>query len=161
MPIDAQQLADLIERHAGSLRMWIRSRCASAEDVVQDAFCRLARQESVPDKPVAWLYRVCRNLADKQRLADDRRQKREGVWARSKVVTSLPCDPLELEETVAAVEQLDGELREVLVARLWGQLSFDDVANLCGISTSTAFRRYEAALKTLMEKLEPKCEEPL
>jgi RNA polymerase sigma-70 factor (ECF subfamily) len=46
----------------------------------------------------------------------------------------------------------------VLVARVWGQLSLEEVARLCGVSTATAFRRYEAALKTLRAKLETKCE---
>lgn len=161
MPIDAQQLAELIDRHAGALRLWIRSRCASAEDVVQEAFCRLAQQEPVPDKPAAWLYRVCRNLGDKERRTADRRRRREGEWVLSKEGATTSADPLELEETMAAVERLDNDLREVLVARLWGQLTFEEIASLCGISTATAFRRYEAALKTLMETLEPKCEEPL
>ena len=71
MPIDAVQLAKLIESQAASLRLWVRGRCASGEDVVQEAFCKLATEEPPPENQVAWLYRVCRNLAEKQRLADD------------------------------------------------------------------------------------------
>ncbi len=153
MPFDAAQLAKLIESHGGSLRLWVRSRCISGEDVVQEAFCRLAVQEPPPENPVAWLYRVCRNLAEKQRLADERRRKREKAWAQSEVVQRDATDPMEISETIAAVEGLDAELREVLVARLWGQLSLEEVGKLCGISTATAFRRYEAAIEVLRTKL--------
>lgn len=158
MPLDAVQLANLIESQAASLRLWVRSRCASGEDAVQEAFCRLAVQDPPPENPVAWLYRVCRNLAEKQRLSDHRRQERERVWAYDTAAKSDASDPLELREVLAAVERLDAELREVLVARVWGQLSLEEVAKLCGISTSTAFRRYQAALQSLRSKFEPKWE---
>lgn len=153
MPVDAQQLAELIEQHAGSLRLWIRSRCVSAEDVVQEAFCKLARHEPPPDNPVGWLYRVCRNLAERQRLSEKRRRDREQVWASAKSSANRGDDSSNLSEMLSAVETLDEELREVLVARLWGRLSLAEVASLCGISTATAFRRYEAALQSIREKL--------
>jgi RNA polymerase sigma-70 factor (ECF subfamily) len=156
MPVDALRLAKLIENHAGALRLWVRSRCASCEDVVQEAFCKLAMQDPPPDNPVAWLYRVCRNLAERQRIADARRRKRERSRAQVEVAARTPVDPLEIAEAVAAVETLEDELREVLVARLWGQLSLEEVAKLCGISTATAFRRYAAALQCLRAKLSPK-----
>src|SRR5262245_42696142 len=114
MPIDGPQLAKLIESQAASLQLWVRSRCESCEDVVQEAFCRLAVQEPAPDNPTAWLYRVCRNLAEKQRLSDVRRRKRERICAQLKVQSSDQADPVELRETREAVELLAGELREVL-----------------------------------------------
>jgi RNA polymerase sigma-70 factor (ECF subfamily) len=158
MPLDAAQLAKLIEIQAVTLRLWIRRRCASPEDAVQEAFCRLACQEPPPENPAAWLYRVCRNLAEKQRLSDERRRAREQLRALPETPASKRADPLEIAETLAAVDELDDELREVLVARIWGQLTLEEVGRLCGVSTATAFRRYEAALKALRSKLEPKCE---
>jgi RNA polymerase sigma factor (sigma-70 family) len=158
MPLYAAHLAELIEWHAGSLRLWIRSRCACCEDVVQEAFCRLSVAEPPPDNPVAWLYRVCRNLADKQRVADHRRRQREEARAQPEAARNDSADPLELAETLAAVEQLDVELREVLVARIWGQLSLEEIGRLCGVSTATAHRRYQAALRALKSKLVSSCE---
>jgi RNA polymerase sigma-70 factor (ECF subfamily) len=159
MPIDALRLAKLIDNHAGSLQLWTGSRCASGEDVVQEAFCKLAVHEPTPENPVAWLYRVCRNLAEKQRISDVRRRRREQACAQAEVAASTTIDPSDVAETVAAVETLEEQLREVLVARLWGQLSLEEVAKLCGISTTTAFRRYQAAIQSLRAKLAPKCEE--
>jgi RNA polymerase sigma factor (sigma-70 family) len=159
MPLDAQQLAELIEKNAGSLRIWIRSRCASSEDVVQEAFCRLAVQDPPPDNPVAWLYRVCKNLAEKQRTSDSRRHKREQTWAQVNRSRSSGNHVTKLSETLAEVELLDDDLREVLIARIWGRLSFEEVGLLCEISTATAFRRYETALKLLRAKLDRQPEE--
>ncbi len=158
MPVDPLQLAQLIEQHARTLRLWVRSRCASSEDVVQEAYCKLAVQEPPPDKPVAWLYRVCLNLAEKQRLSDTRRQRREQAWAQQKSSTTNTDDPSNLTEILAAVETLDAEQREILVARIWGKLSLEEVAEICGISTTTAFRRCNAALQTIREKLLPESE---
>jgi RNA polymerase sigma factor (sigma-70 family) len=158
MPLHAAQLAELIESQAGSLRLWIRSRTAACEDVVQEAFCRLAVEEPPPDNPVAWLYRVCRNLAEKQRLADHRRRQREKARAQPETSGNERADSLELAETLAAVAGLEDELREVLVARIWGQLSLEEIGRLCGISTTTAHRRYQASLKALKSKLVSPCE---
>ncbi len=126
---------------------------------MQEAFCKLARQEPSPDNPVAWLYRVCRNLAEKQRTSDKRRRRREQQWAQAKVSASNLADDTNLAETLAAVESHEEELREVLVARLWGRLSLEEVGKLCGVSTATAFRRYQAALESLRNRMAPHCEE--
>jgi RNA polymerase sigma factor (sigma-70 family) len=157
MPLDAAQLAELIEAQAASLRLWVRSRCHWPDDVVQEAFCRLARQDPPPESPVAWLYAVARNLADKQRRGDQRRRRREESRAAAESIAAVSSDAMELAEVSAAVENLSDELREVLVARIWGALSLDEVARLCGISPATAWRRYQAALTALRNKLDP-CE---
>jgi RNA polymerase sigma-70 factor (ECF subfamily) len=158
MPIDAEELAKLIERQTGPLQLWIRTRSDACEDIVQEAFCRLAVHEPRPENPVAWLYQVCRNLAEKRRLSDERRRKREQARAATALGMRDPVDPLEVAEMLSAVERLDDELRDVLVARIWGQLSLDEVGRLCGVSKATAFRRYEAALKALRLQLESHCE---
>jgi len=153
MRLTATQLAELIDSQAGSLRLWVRARCASPEDAVQEAFCRLAMEDPPPDNSVAWLYRVARNVAENQRLSDQRRREREQSRAQMVTKEGGPTDCLELAETLAAVERLPDELREVLVARIWGQLSLEEVGRLCGIATATAFRRYQAALEALRVKL--------
>jgi RNA polymerase sigma-70 factor (ECF subfamily) len=55
---------------------------------------------------------------------------------------------------------LDPELREVVVARTWGGLGFEQIAALVGCSTSTAHRRYLAGLAVLRERLEITCRTP-
>ena len=157
MPIDALRLAKLIERHGASLQLWVRSCCDSPEDAVQEAFTRLATQDPEPDIPVAWLYQVSRNLAIKRRLSDRRRRDREFASAQTEVVAT-PADPLEIADLRVAVAALADELREVLVARIWGQLTLEEIGQMCGVSTATAFRRYREALEALRTKIEPPCE---
>lgn len=157
MPIDVLLLSKLIERHGASLQLWVRSCCDSPEDAVQEAFTRLATQDPVPDNPVAWLFRVSRNVAIKRRLSDRRRRDRELAIAQSEVVAARP-DPLEVADLQAAVAALADELREVLVARIWGQLTLEEIGQMCGVSTATAFRRYREALDALRVKIEPPCE---
>ncbi|MFO1095202.1 MAG: sigma-70 family RNA polymerase sigma factor [Planctomycetaceae bacterium] len=154
MPLKAAQLVTLIEGHAAVLRLWIRARCPSPDDVVQEAFCRLATLDRPPDNPVAWLYQVCRNLAANDRLSDARRRRRERDRSVPEVAECLPSEDVERAEAIAAVEQLEEPLREVLVARIWGQMTLEEVAAMCGISTATAFRRYQAALEELRTQLE-------
>jgi RNA polymerase sigma factor (sigma-70 family) len=160
MPLPATQLAELIDSQAAALELWIGSRCDAPDDVVQEAFCRLAAAEPAPDNPVGWLYRVCRNLAEKQRRSDARRRRRELSRAEEQQPGGKAADPLELAEMLVAVERLDGDLREVLVARVWGQLSLEEVGRLCGVSTATAHRRYQSALETLRSQLAARSERP-
>lgn len=153
MPIEVEYLAQLIADHAGPLRIWVRSRCPSGDDVVQDAFCRLAIEDPPPSAPVAWLYTVCRNLAEKQRLSEIRRRQRERDCASRESSPGAPHESTQMAETLAAVEALEEGLREVLVARVWGRLTLEEVGKLCGISVATAHRRYEAAIQSLRAAL--------
>ena len=56
-----------------------------------------------------------------------------------------------------ALEDLPTEQREVIVARLWGGLSFDEIAEINGTAASTAHRRYQQGIAALREKLEGIC----
>lgn len=153
MPLTAALLAELIESQAASLRLWVRSRCASPEDAVQEAFCQLAVQEPPPANPVAWLYGVARNIALKQRRSDQRRQAREQSYAAQVVVRSGQTDAVEMEEMLSAMDRLDDDLRETLVAKIWGHLSFEEIGQASGMSAATAFRRYQQALERLRQHL--------
>lgn len=155
MPLSPRDLAELIAHHAGVLQVWTRARSNDWEDIVQEAFCRLAVAEPPPERPRAWLFTVCKNLASKANRGGFRRARRESMAAPPEVHHEDPSGPLERAETLAAVERLEPSLREVLVARLWGGLSFEEVGNLLGVSQATAHRRYESALVRLRSLLIP------
>jgi RNA polymerase sigma factor (sigma-70 family) len=149
MPLTAEQIAALVERHAVPLQIWVGRRCLGAEDVVQEAFCRLAVLDPAPEQTVAWLYRVVRNLAENQRVSSRRRRSREQQVATTEAFIDDPADQLLADEVLTAVLQLDDPLREVVTARIWGQLTFEEIGALCRISTATASRRYRDALEQL------------
>jgi RNA polymerase sigma-70 factor (ECF subfamily) len=157
MPLSAEQIAALLERHAVALTIWAGRRCLMAEDAVQEAFCRLAILDPPPVQAVAWLYRVVRNLAENQRVSGRRRQSREKQAATAEVIHHDPSDRMVVDEVLNAVLQLDDPLREVVTARIWGQLTFDEIGVLCNVSAATACRRYRDALDQLRKRMSVSC----
>lgn len=152
------QLADLIDAHAAALVLLARQWCASPEDVVQESFCKLASQRTPPDQPAAWLFRVVRNAAMDAGKAQRRRQRREAAAARPVPwFDEVSIDGLDAEAAVAAMETLPLEQREVIVARLWGGMTLDEIAAMVGCSVSSAHRRYEAGIAVLRTLLGAPC----
>jgi RNA polymerase sigma factor (sigma-70 family) len=148
-----RHLADLIDRHGPALVLFARQWCGTPEDVVQDALLKLVSLARPPDDPAAWLYRVVRNAALDAAKADRRRQRREAIAHTGRWFVEPQIDGLDADRAVAALERLPPELRETIVARLWGGLTFEQIAEVGGSSASTAFRRYEAGLAALRDTL--------
>ena len=152
-----RQLGELIERHGSPLVLYARQWCSVPEDVVQDAFVRLIGVRHPPDDPIAWLYRVVRNRALDAAKTDRRRQKREFAARPSSWFVEPEIDGLDAEKAVASLEHLPSEWRETIVARLWGGLTFEQIAEISGCSPSSAFRRFEAGIAALRESLGVPC----
>ncbi len=152
-----RQLGELIDRHGPALVLFARQWCATPEDVVQDAFLKLVALRHAPDDPPAWLYRVVRNAALDVVKMDRRRQKREAAVQPECWFVEPEIDGLDADQAVAVLEKLPPELRETIVARLWGGLTFEQIAEVSGCSASSAFRRYEAGIAAIREALGIPC----
>jgi RNA polymerase sigma-70 factor (ECF subfamily) len=152
-------LGRLIDEHAAALALYARQWCAAAEDVVQEAFVKLAAQRRPPDDARAWLYRVVRNGALSAARAAQRRRRHEAGAAARRPAWFVPEPGAALDPgtAAAALDALPGEQREVVVAHLWGGLTFDQIGELTGASASTAHRRYLLALEALRERLNVPC----
>jgi len=150
--MDPMTLGRLYRQHAPALRLYARQWSDSGEDLVQDAFVRLAQQTPPPERVLSWLYRVIRNQALANYRSSARRRNREraraGAWFR------VADDPLDAQEATRLLAELSLEMREVIVAKLWGGLTFAEIAELVGCSLPTAQRRYQAGLTELRERLE-------
>jgi RNA polymerase sigma-70 factor (ECF subfamily) len=157
-------LGSLLSTHGSALRLYARQFLLGAEsdaladDVVQEALLQLARQRAVPDDPPAWLFRAVRNAALTVRRGAVRRRKHETSAAteRSAWFESRAESRLDAQTATAALAELPEETREIVVAHLWGGLTFEQIAALVGMSSSTAHRRYEEGLKTLRLRWERK-----
>jgi RNA polymerase sigma-70 factor (ECF subfamily) len=158
--MDAHLLARLIDERAAALVLFARQWCAAPEDVVQEAFVKLASLRSPPERPVAWLHRVVRNGALSAARAERRRRRHESAAARSPAWFAPEGADLDGEAVTRALQGLPGEEREVVVAHLWGGLTFEEIAEVIGSSPSTAHRRYAAALASLRERLHVPCPRP-
>jgi RNA polymerase sigma-70 factor (ECF subfamily) len=143
-----------VDTHAAALVLCARQWCTEPEDVVQEAFVKLVRQSPPPTDAVAWLYRVVRNGAIDVGKTARRRQRRESSVARPEHwFVESEIDGLDAETAVAALESLADDEREVIVARHWGGLSFEQIGGMVGCSASTAFRRYTSGVDQLRKQL--------
>ena len=157
--LSPEDLGRLFDEHAGALVLFARQWCDVPEDIVQDAFVALARQGESPHRPVAWLFRVVRNGAIAAARQSRRRRHRERRAADPEGATGAPWfaatdDRLDAQHATRLLAELDTETRAVIVARLWGGLTFEEVARLQGCSLTTAHRRYQAGLARLHARLE-------
>jgi RNA polymerase sigma-70 factor (ECF subfamily) len=152
------EFASLVDEHGPALILYARQWCGAPEDAVQEAFLKLVVQREAPREVVPWLYRVVRNGALDLGKTSRRRQQRERVAARPERWFVEPdVDGLDADTAVAALQGLPLDQREVIVARLWGGLSFEEIAVVADCSTSTAFRRFSAGIDALREALGAVC----
>jgi RNA polymerase sigma-70 factor (ECF subfamily) len=152
-PLDPLTLARLYRQHAPALRLYARQ-WGEGDDLVQEAFVRLAQQAQAPDHVLPWLYSVVRNVARADHRSTTRRRRREAQASNGEAWFAAADDYLDAREATRRLADLPLEQREVIVARLWGGLTFDEVAQLVGCSLATAHRRYQAGLSALRERLE-------
>ena len=155
-----EQLGELVDRHAAALVLYARQWCACPEDVVQTAFLKLVRLRIPPDNLLPWLYRVVRNGAIDASRAARRRHKYESAAATAAPRWFAPSDDptgLDARSAAEALAQLPTETREIIVAHLWGGLTFEQIAAAVGGSASTAYRRFALGLDLLRDKLGVPC----
>ncbi len=139
-------------------RQWTRSR-ADAEDVVQEAFVRYWRhQRDLPGEPMALLVTSVRRAAfDLARREGRRTLREERAGGGPEDGVAVFQIPLEGDERRAAIEdalqRIPAEQREVLVLKIWGELTFDQIARELALSPNTAASRYRYALAALRDAL--------
>ncbi|MCY2983667.1 MAG: sigma-70 family RNA polymerase sigma factor [Planctomycetota bacterium] len=156
MAIRSEELAISIDRWAGPLAAWLRRRCANPDDIVQEAFCRLAQQTRPPERTAPWLFAVAMNLVREEARRTKRRQQRESVVAKTENHNVSASQSLEDAELRNAVDTLSEELREIVIARVWGELTLAEISNITGHSIATTHRRFEQALSQLRNQLSEK-----
>jgi len=128
-----------------------------AEDAVQAALVKVA---SAPERlakarePWFYLLRIVRN----QSLVILRRKKRWSFAGNlSDLRTRRLVDEVDVEETHRAVwsalRSIPTEQSEVVVLKIWEELTFAQIAELLDVSPATAASRYRYAIEKLTLKL--------
>jgi len=139
-------------------RQWTRS-LADAEDVVQDAFVRFWRhQRALPGDPMALLVTSVRRAAfDRARREHRRTAREERAGDADTFDQPIFETTLDGDDRRAAIEgalgRLPDEQREVLVLKIWGELTFGQIAAQLDIPPNTAASRYRYALAALRKEL--------
>jgi len=135
-------------------RQWTRS-AADAEDIVQEAFVRFWRkQHDIANRGL--LYATVRSIALDFIRRDSRRARRESVAMSDgdpKVEPAFAIEDDSQHALVAALDSLPIEQREVLVMKIWNELTFVEIASALEISQNTAASRYRYALAALKKNL--------
>ena len=160
-PIGPESLKRLLDEHGGALLLYARQWSLAPEDVVQEVLLKLIQQTPAPENPVGWLYRAVRNRAISTSRSAGRRSRHEAAASHACEPWFQPTDGQRLDAAAAteALRRLPIEQRETVVARLWGGLSFSEIAEVTGTSSSTAARRYQSGLTSLRERLGIECPE--
>lgn len=139
-------------------RQWTRS-LADAEDVVQEAFVRYWRnQRRLGGDPKALLFTSVRRAAFDLARRDQRRANREeravaGLDETESLFEPLPEADDRRRAIEAALRRLSAEQREVLMLKIWGELTFEEIAQQLDIPLNTAASRYRYALGALRKEM--------
>ncbi len=127
-----------------------------AEDLVQDAFIKLLKQRHCPDQVRPWLFRVVRNSSisaarhlQKRKKINKTLSQPHGLWFESNAE-----ERFDAQHAQAILETLPSERREIVVLRIWGQLSFRQIAEVIEKSIPWVFREYKSALGMIKSRLE-------
>jgi RNA polymerase sigma-70 factor (ECF subfamily) len=136
-------------------RQWVRSP-TDAEDIVQEAFVKFWRRHHRIDNR-ALLYATVRSIALDLIRRDSRRARREAEAfsdAEQSIGPQFELGDESQRALAAAVDRLPHEQREVLVMKIWNELTFAEIATALGISNNTAASRYRYALNALKKNFQ-------
>ena len=170
---DEYALTELINRYKDkvytAIFMLVKDKY-TAEDIFQDAFLKMINtikegRYSEQGKFLPWAMRVAHNLC-----MDHFRKVRHNVSVvlpdGTDISDILPAsadwasDAIERREVHDSVRKLIGllpdEQQEVLVLRIYADLSFKQIAKLTGVSINTALGRMRYALINLRKMIEEK-----
>lgn len=156
--IDSERLKQLIDAHGAALALYARQWCKAPEDALQEALLELLRETPAPEHPAAWLFKTVRRRA--MNLARGERRRAEHHRRADEQRPQWFCDDHAEEfdsgELQTMLERLPPLDREIVVARIWGELPFERIAELVGMSLSSAHRHYHRALTHLGEMMNGK-----
>ena len=156
-------------KHGGKLLLFARQQARypdDAEDLLQEAFIRIWRLYGhTGDVSPGLVYRAIRRLAiDWARSLDRRKIREEKVFLDSPLSSSFERN-LEKDERkqalLRAVEKLPKEQCEVLTLKIWGELTFDEIARTLEISQNTVASRYRYALQKLRDLVPREIDDPV
>ncbi|MGZ5020320.1 MAG: RNA polymerase sigma factor [Chthoniobacterales bacterium] len=135
-------------------RQFVRS-IADAEDIVQESFVKFWRKQH-PIENRALLFATVRSTAFDLLRRDARRARREAdavADAEHSIAPQFDTTSESQQALAAAIDRLPTEQREVLVRKIWNELTFADIASVLTISQNTAASRYRYALAALKKNL--------
>lgn len=154
---------DWIQSHGAQLLLFARQRTRTredAEDLVQSAILRLwqSKPECLCPEMGLMIRAICWGAIDRGRQ-ETRRQGRETDFQQSLEVTvggffEVDFESQERSQIVQeALQELDPPQREVIVLKVWGEMTALEIARALDLSANTVASRYRYGLQALKKKL--------
>lgn len=165
----ATEIERLYDEHAQPLFAFLLNFTrdeADTRDLLQEIFVKLAHEPKLLDgvrEERAFLIRLAHNAAIDLMRRRGTREKTKENFAVEKISLFAPAnDPDEKvfrDELAIALGELPEEQRAVVHLKLWGGLTFEEIAGALEISPNTAASRYRYGLDKLRGRLRPLYEE--
>jgi RNA polymerase sigma-70 factor, ECF subfamily len=168
---DENALAALINRHQSKIYGFIYSKVSDrdvADDIFQDTFIKVIKtlksnSYNEEGKFLPWVMRIAHNL-----IVDHfRRNKKMPMFRETEEfsIFSIMTDNVPNIEDRIITEQVENDLqklilelpddqKEVLMMRIYQDLSFKEISDLTGVSINTALGRMRYALMNLRKIIE-------
>ena len=156
--IDLERLYD---DHAQALFGFLLNLTRNEEDtrdLLQELFVKLSRQPNLladARDHRAYLLRLAHNgaidLFRRRAVREKYQQQPSELFAES----ANPDERAFREALAIALETLPPEQRAVVHLKLWGDMTFEHIAEVLNVSINTAASRYRYALDKLRERLRP------
>jgi RNA polymerase sigma-70 factor (ECF subfamily) len=133
-------------------------RCRDAADeVLQDIFVRLVRQRdrlAGVENLTAYVFAVARNEVARFCERRGREGPRQSLAAEDVFLEAKSDDPARRDEAecaARALEQLADDVREIVELKIYGGLTFREIAELLEMPQGTVATRYRTALARLKD----------
>jgi RNA polymerase sigma-70 factor (ECF subfamily) len=143
-----------LQRHGAALllfaRQWSTS-LADSEDALQNGFLKFWNMRHKARDETAYLYACVRSAAMDLGRGERRRSSHERRATEfEQPMFEHAAERVERDAAIeAALNQLPGDQREVVVMKIWGELTFAQISDALGISLNTAASRYRYAIARL------------
>ncbi|WP_396149770.1 RNA polymerase sigma factor [Flavobacterium sp.] len=168
---DEQSLAILIERHQSKIYGFIYSKIADrdiTDDVFQDTFIKVIKtlksnSYNEEGKFLPWVMRIAHNLVvdhfrRTKKMPMQRETEEYSIFSymsdnSMNVEGRMITDQVETD-LQRLLDELPVDQKEVLVMRMYQDMSFKEIADLTGVSINTALGRMRYALMNLRKVIE-------
>ncbi|PIB32608.1 RNA polymerase subunit sigma-24 [Gaetbulibacter sp. 5U11] len=168
---DESALEVLITRHKQRIYSFIYSKVFDrdiAEDIFQDTFIKVIRtlkrgKYNEEGKFLPWVMRIAHNLVIDHFRKNNRMPKfdNSGDFDIFSVIsdTSLNAEKVIVKEQVESdvrrlIDELPEDQKEVLVMRMYNDMSFKEISERTGVSINTALGRMRYALINMRKVIE-------
>jgi len=150
----SSHIQELFASLSSALMLYARQWCKTPEDAVQEAFIDLANCPREPVSPKAWLYTTTRRKALNIARAESRHrnhlvqliQQNNADRASEYWLEPNTRNGIAASEVLDGLDSLEPPDREMIIAKVWGELTFEELAELMNCSPASDQSRFEQSL---------------